>query len=120
MVFDHLKWGADWLSSMVEENAEQTVFVGYEGNLQETTASLVDESGRVLPGPASIVTEHTKFLFESAKFATLGLTIKRGMLIRWDTQYYEIVQDGNKWWTYNDPFKRKFVVAAKHVTITTS
>lgn len=115
-----LKRGADWLSKITELHTDDDVLVGYVGDLKPCTASLVDEAGRLLPGQSNTRTEHTRFLFESSKFATLGFQIKRGLLIVWAGHYYEVVQENNKWWTYNDTFKRKIVITTKHVSIPTS
>lgn len=116
-----LKWGAEWLSEMTKVSTDEPVEIGYhETGFKSSSASFVDESGRLVPGPVAVRTEHTKFLFESSELARLGIAIKRGLLIKWNSNYYEVVQDGNKWWNYNDTFKRKIVIATKHVTNTTS
>lgn len=116
-----LKRGAEWLSKITEKHTDEPVEIGYhDTGFKPTQASFVDEAGRLVPGQVNVRTEHTKFLFEASRLAALNITIKRGLLIKWNNNYYEIVQDGSRWWNYNDTFKRKIVISAKHVTISTS
>lgn len=117
---DMLNWGAAWLTGMVGAHTTQTVIVSTDGTDYETVATLVDEAGRLIPATVGLTVEHTKFMFEAATLASLGITFKRNTLITWGTNAYQVVQEGNKFWHYNDAYKKHIVVTAKHVPYTTS
>lgn len=117
---DMLEWGANWLTSQTGLHTQQDMVVTTDGVSIPISASLVDESGRLIPATVGMVTEHTKFLFEAAIVASLGVTFKRGSTITWGTNMYQVVQEGNRWWNYNDTYKKQMVVTAKHVSYTTS
>lgn len=115
-----LAWGAEWLSEISKTSAVQTVQVT-TGNVTATLdATLCDEAGRLLPGQTGVKTEHTKFLFETADVANAGITFIRGTTIVWNDSTYKVVADGNRFWTYNDAFKRKIAVSTKHVSLSDS
>lgn len=117
---DMLNWGATWLTEQTGLHAQQSVTVTTDGTATVIPASLVDEAGRLIPATVGLTTEHTKFMFEAAIVASLGVTFKRNTLITWGTNMYQVVQEGNKWWTYNDVYKKQIVITAKHVPYTTS
>lgn len=112
---DMLEWGASWLTQMTGLHLQQDVVVTTDGVAVPIAASLVDESGRLLPGTVNVATEHTKFVFEAAVVASLGINFKRGTLITFGNENYQIVMEANRWWHYNDVFKKQIVIAAKHV-----
>lgn len=113
---DMLNWGATWLTEQTGLHTQQEMTVTTDGTSIPISASIVDESGRLIPATVGLTTEHTKFIFEAAVVASLGVTFKRGTFITWGTNYYQVVQEGNKWWTYNDTYKKQMVVTAKHVS----
>ena len=113
---DMLEWGANWLKGMVGLHAVQDISVRCDGTWIETTASLVDEAGRIIPGQVALVTEHTKFMFETTQVASKGIVFKRNTIVRWGAQDYQVVLQGGAWWTYNDVFKQHIVVNTKHVS----
>lgn len=114
-MFNMLKWGADWLSTMDQWTTE-TVTV----NGTEILAVIADTEGRLLPGKVPTFSQHTVFLFESTEVASKGIVFRRGTYIVWNDSHYELVAENNRFWSYNDAFKRKIVVKTKHVSITTS
>jgi hypothetical protein len=116
---DMLSWGANWLSDITALHAVQQVTITdtATGALPSSiNAILADEAGRLLPGTVNVRTEHTVFLFESSDIAASGITFKAGTSIVLGENAYEVVKDSGKFWTYNDVFKRKIKVSAKHVT----
>ena len=113
---DILNWGATWLTNMTGLHTQQDCTVTTDGVAIPIPASLVDEEGRLIPATVGLATEHTSFLFEVAQVASLGVTFKRGSLISWGDNSYQVVQKGNKWWNYNDVYKKQMVVVAKHVS----
>jgi hypothetical protein len=114
-VADLLSWGASWLKEMAGTHCSQVVVLTINSLEYEVTASLVDESGRVLPGPVNLVSEHTKFLFSTSELVSKGAVLSRNTIITWGDSQYQLVMQGNKYYTYNDVYKQNIVVAAKHV-----
>lgn len=115
---DMLAWGIEWLSNVA--NITQTVEVS-TGNLTvnlDTTPC--DNAGRLLPGQAPTITQNVKFLFEASEVANSGITFRRNTVITWNDSTYHVVSEGNRFWAYNDSFKRKIVVSAKHVSLSDS
>lgn len=115
MFRDMQEWGASWLREMAGTHCGQTVTLTVNSVEYQVTASLVDEAGRVLPGPVNLTTEHTMFLFDASELVSKGIILNRQTLITWGDNQYQLVMQGNKYYTYNDVYKKNIVVAAKHV-----
>ena len=110
-----LAWGASWLEHMAGVHCGQLTTLTINSIEYEVTASLVDEAGRVLPGPVNMTTEHTKFMFNASELASKGVVLSRNTLIAWGANQYQLVMQGNQYYTYNDVYKKNIVIAAKHV-----
>lgn len=113
---DMLQWGASWLQNMAGTHAAQQVQLVRNGVPILLNASLVDEAGRLLPGPSNLKTEHTKFMFSANEIAAKGVVLDRATTVIWNNSNYQLVQEGNRWYTYNDAYRKNIVVTAKHVS----
>lgn len=113
---DLLKWGADWLSNM-SASYETPLQVGLDlSTLYDINGALVDEEGRVLPGSTKLYTEYTAFAFETESLLEhFTFTECKTLIIIYDDQQY----NANKA-NYNDVYRKKIIVKAKHVIISSS
>lgn len=110
-----LEWGANWLQGVATQHTEVEVTVSNDGVSYQANATLVDEQGRMLPGNLPLVVENTRFMFRAAQVASLGIVFKRNTIITYGSQNYEVVPQSNRFWVYNDVFKKHVVVDTKQV-----
>lgn len=115
MAFNVLKWGSEWLSSITAMHTESAVLLKW-GNYQKlSSATLVDEQGRVIPQEVKVASEFTRFMFNTGVLVATGAPLRRGLIIVYDNQEYEVVVDGGKAFYYNDQYRKHTIVVTKHV-----
>jgi len=116
-MFDMTKWGADWLENQVKASVNQEMTLSWGNTSVTIPGCLVDEEGRVLPGGSvKVMTEHTKFMFATEDIVGRGVPLKRGVVINYAGQSYEMVATTgtSNCWTYNDVHRKFIVVNTKH------
>lgn len=117
-MFDILDWGGDWLHQQAQANVSQEIIISWTDTAPRSvtvTGSLVDEEGRVIPNQGGKTqTEVTRFMIPADQLVNVPL--KRGTKLAWYDQEYELVQQANKMWYYNDVYKRDIILNAKHVS----
>lgn len=116
---DFLEWGADFLLEMSETHTRQDVTLTWTVSGQpvtlQTTASLVDEDGRLIRTEIKEKIENTFFLFSTSDLLEGSVPLRRGIKVSWGDQSFVTVVQGNKCYYYNDTHQRTTVLITKHV-----
>ncbi len=116
---DFLDWGASWLTEMSNEHASFTVTCSWTDDGVEKSETLLtnvtDEAGNVIRADVNVRVENSIFLFNRTEVESKSIPLVPGLRINWNGTLYELVKLGSRTKAYNDTYRNKVMVAAKHV-----